>query len=76
MQQSMSEIKYALLYCLTESEKAQIIDYLENKTSQQDPKVLKRLEMIESILGNMIETLQELVDLINDAPKPDLGEKK
>lgn len=71
----MSELKHALLYGLTESEKADIIDYLENKATQPEPAVLKRLEKMEHILSNIIETLQELVDLINEAPKINLGKE-
>lgn len=68
MNQSMSEIKYALLYGLTESEKGEIIDYLESKPKLSEAEIYKRLEMIEGVLSNINDTLQSLIDMM-DIPK-------
>jgi hypothetical protein len=65
----MSELKYALLYGLTESEKAQVIDYLENKEQRT---VEQRLELIEKVLKHMNETLTQLYKVLE---LPDTEEK-
>jgi hypothetical protein len=61
----MSELKYALLYGLTESEKTEIINYLEHKPLTEAD-ILKRLEMIEAILGNLNDTITSLTEIIEN----------